>query len=598
MPDGGLPQRFVDAAGTLDERLRDLGAGSVRRLAASELVVYPARGFADGWRVAMDFSDGKVRHLDVLVHTSFPAGPPRIALVEHPPKLTWPHVESDGVLCLLPLEAEVDPRDPVAVSTNLLGKGARLVEELLEGSCVERDFREEFLTYWNYDLNSLHEPDSLLDAVPPSRIVRAWRTARHTVIAEDDERLRGWLGNRFPSLDTRHALIENALFLWLPEPPLPALYPHRAKDVGRLADLAGATELLHRSMEKMPNSLVTAIGANGRGGPGLVSVTIVKPRRRSSTGPERSRSANRGFRPGRVPAEIAISRMLGDEPVRRMAVRRADHGWIHGRGNDARALELAGKRAVVVGCGSVGAPVAQALAQAGVGRLDLVDHDTLGWANVGRHPLGAGSVGANKADELARAIRGRFPHLAVTGLPMDSFNLTEACPDILANADVVVAATGSWAAEFALDRWHEEIDRRIPIVYGWTETHAVAGHAVAIVSPGESLSSGIGETGVPKLRLLEWPDGDRALEEPACGAHYHPYGPVELGYVTSLVADLTVECLLGVVRRAKHRIWVAGRSRVTALGGQPTEDWDRLGLADGARQAEVPWPNGADGDRP
>lgn len=592
MPDAELPQAFVDAVHTLDEHLRNLGGGSVRRLDTLDFVIYPGRGFVDGWRVAMDFSDGSVRHLDVLVHGSFPIGPPRIALVEHPPKLTWPHVEGDGVLCLLPLEAEVDPRDPAAVSTNLLGKGARLVEELLEGSCIDRDFREEFLTYWNCDLNSGHEPDSLLAPNPPSRMVRAWRRSHHSVIAEDDATLRNWLSNRFPGLDARRTKIEDALFLWLPEPPLPSAYPHRARDVVAVAGSANATELLERSVERAPSSLLVAIGAKGRGGPGMVALTIEKPGRTRLAGSGRQLTVHRGFRPSRLPPGVAVSRMLADEPVRRMSVRRADHGWVHGRGQDVRSAPLARMRAVVVGCGSVGAPVAEALAQAGVGRLELVDYDTLGWANVGRHPLGADSVGAYKAEEMARTLRVRFPHLHITGLSTDAFALIASRPDILSEANVVVAATGSWAADHALDRWHEAGDRRVPFVYGWTETHAVAGHAVAIPSPGDGLQAGIGETGVPKLRLVDWPEGDEALEEPACGAHYHPYGPVELGYVTSLVADLALACLLGVVYGPTHRVWVAGRSRVTDLGGRPTSEWERLGLGGGARQAELTWPSG------
>ena len=64
--------------------------------------------------------------------------------------MTWPHVESDGILCLLPNMAECDPDDPYGVAENLLNRSVRLVEELLEGTIVERDFREEFLTYWAY----------------------------------------------------------------------------------------------------------------------------------------------------------------------------------------------------------------------------------------------------------------------------------------------------------------------------------------------------------------------------------------------------------------------------------------------------------------
>ena len=51
---------------------------------------------------------------------------------------------------------------------------------------------------------------------------------------------------------------------------------------------------------------------------------------------------------------------------------------------------------VIVGCGSVGAPVAIALAQAGVGRFILLDPDILKPSNISRHPLGAQYLGRMK----------------------------------------------------------------------------------------------------------------------------------------------------------------------------------------------------------
>ena len=64
--------------------------------------------------------------------------------------MTWPHVESDGILCLLPNLAECDPDDPSDVASNPLNRSVRLIEELLDGPIIDKDFREEFLTYWAY----------------------------------------------------------------------------------------------------------------------------------------------------------------------------------------------------------------------------------------------------------------------------------------------------------------------------------------------------------------------------------------------------------------------------------------------------------------
>ena len=68
---------------------------------------------------------------------------------------------------------------------------------------------------------------------------------------------------------------------------------------------------------------------------------------------------------------------------------------------------------------------------------------------------------------------------------------------------------------------------------------ACAGHAVAIVRGGGCFQYHIGRTGSPSFKVVEWPDGgDASQEEPACGAHYHSYGPVELSYVTTMISDV------------------------------------------------------------
>ena len=70
--------------------------------------------------------------------------------------------------------------------------------------------------------------------------------------------------------------------------------------------------------------------------------------------------------------------------------------WVHGRGHDARQKVLAEKYVVIAGCGSVGGPVAQQLAMAGVGQSTLVDPETLTWSNIGRHPLDQNSSAFRK----------------------------------------------------------------------------------------------------------------------------------------------------------------------------------------------------------
>ena len=121
----------------------------------------------------------------------------------------------------------------------------------------------------------------------------------------------------------------------------------------------------------------------------------------------------KGFRQGRMTKRVALSRYFGAGPAIRSSVQRADATWVHGRGRDSRSPRLLDSTVVVVGCGSVGAPVACLLAQGGIGRLVLVDYDTLSWPNVGRHSLGAAAVGRNKAEALAERLQPDCPHLQI-----------------------------------------------------------------------------------------------------------------------------------------------------------------------------------------
>src|ERR1700716_2107531 len=79
--------------------------------------------------------------------------------------------------------------------------------------------------------------------------------------------------------------------------------------------------------------------------------------------------------------------------------------------------------------------------------------------------------------------------------------------------------------------------------------------------------------GWPEFRGTTSPDRDamgrgNAEIRPACGAAFEPYGPVELGFITSLISQAALDCLLGSIGSATHRIWLARRSVLESASGQ------------------------------
>ena len=184
--------------------LREHTGGAATRIEHEAIATtYERRNLAAGWRIPVAFSDGKTRNIDLLVSHFFPRSAPRAALVDRPDQRTWPHIEYDGVLCLLPNSSEIDPTAPGEVALAILNRGVRLVEELIEGSIVERDFKQEFLTYWFYaSQESGKNVVILCEPVGPSRVLRRFTWEGKVYVGEDVsscESPRTLMGNPVPA---------------------------------------------------------------------------------------------------------------------------------------------------------------------------------------------------------------------------------------------------------------------------------------------------------------------------------------------------------------------------------------------------------------
>jgi hypothetical protein len=213
-----------------------------------------------------------------------------------------------------------------------------------------------------------------------------------------------------------------------------------------------------------------------------------------------------------------------------------------------------------------------------------------------RHPLGAHYVGSHKCVGLAQKIRTDFPHVvAVDAIARDIEGVITDEPGALADCDVVFSATGSWATEAFLDVWHVGSKVEGPVIYGWTEAHAAAGHAVAIAKNGRRFREGFDACGKPHLQVTEW-SGPMTLREPACGAVFQPYGAVELSFTVSMIAETVLRALNCPVTSSTHSLWIGRSEPLRAAGG----DWDSRWRStvdfrdEGGFVTQLPWPDGSD----
>lgn len=565
-------------------------------LTSRQITDYGHKGAVAGWRLEIEFPDRK-RRIDFLIDQGFPYSPPVVVLVDRPPALQWPHIvwphlESDGKLCLTTSSTRISYHTPVEVAKNFLHSACQLIEDCVSG-INQDDFISEFDSYWklialtpgSVEFRSLVVPE------PPSRIIQVSCGQGFYLLSENGPTGLQWLQNFFQDNKEKERKSEPAVFLWLDRVLLPVDYPRSALDVLRLARqrTGGGAAFLESLAEKEPEEVVVLFGASSKNGPCLAGVTIRRPQLSNSRSAD---PLHRGFRPGRVPARTLAMRYLSALPIMHSIVSRVDASWVHGRDNDRRQSVLQKSKIAVLGCGSVGGAVARKLAQAGVGQMLLVDPETLSWSNVGRHSLGASWVYKPKARSLADQIRKDFPHITSVDAQERTWqDLVRSDPALLKSCNLIVSAIGSGNAEDELNQWHLENGRRPPIVYIWTEAHACAGHAVAIMPGGGCFQCGQTEPDKSMFRVTQWPEGDDPRQEPACGAVYQPYGPAELTYIEALITEMVLDCLLQTVTSPRHRLWIGRESLLKSAGGLWNPAWasSTKGPLTGGFIEERPW---------
>ena len=557
---------------------------------------YRKRGYGRGWFVHVSFSDGVTRELHVVVDDDFPYTPPRVAVADGPGILTWPHLEADGFLCILSFDAAVSSENAVGVVEYILGEACRLIEDSITRSDIE-DFRYEFVSYWDLAVDKgVPKFISLLEPQEPGRRICVWRGSLVRVAGESPQDLQRWLRRWGAKKGKRrdYTFFDGTL-IWLPEPLLPEEYPVTALDVRVLARERSpkAVSVLEGLAASGSDEIDVILGAHTPNGACFAAVGLRAPRQ---TIPSKRKEdlLVRGFRPGHVPRGLLINRYLsGSTKVTRVGIERADHRWIHGRDQDPRQERLRHARVAILGCGSIGSPLARLLAQAGVGNLLLVDPDTMDWPNVGRHELGAASVNRAKAPELAREIEKAYPHLGEISWRRERVGpKARKLIDEMASFDLIVSTMGNWAGENFLNDIQQESDDYPAILYGWLEPNAAAAHAVFVPGGGACLRCGVNDKGQPILKVTEWPPGGDDLQAPACGARFTPYGPSELCWAHALLAEASVDALMGDLSSASHHIWIGSRSRIEAAGGTWCAEWViKMGdPKNGGITVSRPWP--------
>lgn len=208
---------------------------------------------------------------------------------------------------------------------------------------------------------------------------------------------------------------------------------------------------------------------------------------------------------------------------------------------EAGQRRLLGASVLVVGAGGLGSPVLLYLAGAGVGRIGIIDGDTVMVHNLHRQVLFKnGDVGSKKAEIAAREIAARFPECQIELFPLP---LTpENAREVAAPYDLVIDGTDNFSTRYLINDVCVELQK--PWVSG--AVFKFSGQVTVFNVPQKNGARG------PTYRCL-FPEPPSPEKVPGCGES-GVLGVVP-GIVGTVMASEAIKFLAGIGDALSGKLW-------------------------------------------
>jgi len=259
--------------------------------------------------------------------------------------------------------------------------------------------------------------------------------------------------------------------------------------------------------------------------------------------------------------------------VKPLIVCRHTEDYMRERGGASLALK--NKHVAVIGCGAVGAVVADALAASGVGTLTLVDHDEYSEDNVFRHLLEPFWIGSSKVGGLRYELERHYPGLKVSALRQMLQTWWKSAD--FQKLDGIVVAIGAPALERCFSSVLRQKEVKTPVLFTWLEPLDIGGHSIAVLPTKDGCLDCIyrDAEGTPSLSprtAFLVPDQPVSRNLTGCASTFVPYGAIQSRKTALMAAEHFLAALTQPDSLPSYRYW-AGEGVVAKDHGLLMTPW-------------------------
>ena len=514
-----------------------------------------AMGFKGGpnlnWIGELDCGEHGLIEVRVDLPPGFPSELPRIYIDRKSLPHRIPHVEKSGKVCIAPDSGIlIDISRPDVILHESLAKAAETISSGF-AKTNQPDLVKEYLAYWD---DSLKEGVvSICTADGPTRPifwgqVSEWTGYKNAscLVSDDRHQAERWSGSFGKTI---HRL-GDAFFIHLETSPLPPDFDdvYTVRNVLDIAREHAGTESTKQfdawlAESSLPATVIFSIPLPSDLGRALAGIQL--PRAYGAAARESTKSYKKI---GKVPASRQLEFSL-DHKAPRLFVVRLDTDYLVPRSGGT--LRMKNVIVSIVGCGSVGSHVIEALAKLGVGELRIIDHDTLKPENIHRHVLGLEFVGFQKATAMQVSLSRRYPHLLIKGNPRRIQEVLKDQPSFVNDSHLVVIALGDENQERVLN---ELMMSSKPRVHVWVEPLGIAQHVLVTGLEGgggcyECLFESDENMGVINRSALAAPGQNFQRSFAGCGGSFATFSAMDAGHAANLAATVATNFLTGTLSR-------------------------------------------------
>lgn len=208
--------------------------------------------------------------------------------------------------------------------------------------------------------------------------------------------------------------------------------------------------------------------------------------------------------------------------------------------------ELTRKTCLILGCGALGSRIAETVVKSGVGKMVLIDNDTLRAGNISRHVLGLDRIAQNKADALRQHLLERNPFADVEAFDGNVVYNPEKLEALVGHADLVISCLGSDPSELFVSAACAA--QECPVLFCRSYLQGRLGQILTYLPPVHGACYGcasafLSSPGCPVPRPPKFAYEDLVEFDGDCGSAFIPASAVDLDFVSLQGARLALAAL-------------------------------------------------------